>query len=478
MIYSPLALAFGVFSLLSVSGSADAQGLPPAPVTLGSALSPPAPTVSQAVPPPSSGPVAKAQVKTIIPLSIKQAQERASRRSFDIRIARISYEIAEISNGVAFRSAFLPTLNVTGSQSATAQLIERDPQFQRTTNMPTSTAGLTLDYRLFNAFRDTNTYRVAQIGFQGSKISLRLSELTLEAQVTQAYMNYRLQLDQADAVLRSLRVAETLKRFTQNKFKLGEATQQDVDSAEFDRLQAELAVREQEGLVNVAKLDLNRVLSDSEDTDYKLQTPLEFAAIPANQVFDEDQAPAIATARFGVESAGIGLEAAEQARLPLPTVNMTLFSLAGTHGYTASNEKISNNLRSIDAGIGVSLSWEIFGPGGFIQSANIAQSIRSEALAKINFNRTQLATRTQMLSSIASLRALEKQINSQELSVVESSKVLSQVVRSIAAKKFNRVDVRDAIERARQTEINWKQLIFQHISAKAQLALITGVKTL
>lgn len=83
-----------------------------------------------------------------------------------------------------------------------------------------------------------------------------------------------------------------------------------------------------------------------------------------------------------------------------------------------------------------------------------------------------------MLSSIAALRALEKQIKSQESSVVESSKVLSQVVRSIAAKKFNRVDVRDAIERSRQTEISWKQLIFQHISAKAQLALITGVKAL
>ncbi len=474
----PQALAFGVFSFLFLNATSRAQ-LPPAPPSLGSVLTPPAPTVSaQNQQPQSPIPAPKTVIKTVIPLTLKQAQERASRRSFDIRIARINYEIAEISNGVAFRSAFLPTLNVTGSQSATAQLIERDPQFQRTTNMPTSTAGLTLDYRLFNAFRDSNGYRLAQISFQGSKIGLRLAELSLEAQVTQGYMNYRLQLDQAEATLRSLRVAETLRKFTQNKFKLGEATQQDVDSAEFDRLQAELAVREQEGLVSIAKLTFNQVLSDSEDTDYKLQTPLEFVAVPADQVFDEDQAPAIATARFGLESAGIGLETAQQARLPLPTVNMTLFSLAGSHGYTASNERISNNLRSIDAGIGVSLSWEIFGPGGFIQSANIAQAIRNETLSKINFSRTQLATRTQMLSSIAALRALEKQIKSQESSVVESSKVLSQVVRSIAAKKFNRVDVRDAIERSRQTEISWKQLIFQHISAKAQLALITGVKAL
>jgi outer membrane protein len=417
------------------------------------------------------------RLTTVMPLTLKQAQDRASRRSFDIRIARLSFEIAEISNGVAFRSAFLPTLNISGSQSVTAQLIERDPQFQRTTNLPTSTAGLSLDYRIFNGFRDTNGFRIAQIGFQGSKIALRLAELSLEAQVTQAYMNYRLQLDQADAVFRSLRVAETLRKFTQNKFRLNQATQQDVDSAEFDRLQAELAVREQDGLVNVAKLDLNRVLSDSDDTEYKLLTPLEFAAVPADQVFDENQAPAIATARFGLESATIGLETAQQSRLPLPTVNMTLFSLAGTHGYTASNERISNNLRSIDAGVGVSLSWEIFGPGGFIQSASVAQAIRSEALSRIDFNRTQLATRTQMLSAIASLRALEKQITSQEQSVVESSKVLSQVVRSIAEKRFNRVDVRDAIERARQTEVSWKRLIFQHISAKAQLALITGVKT-
>ena len=79
---------------------------------------------------------------------------------------------------------------------------------------------------------------------------------------------------------------------------------------------------------------------------------------------------------------------------------------------------------------------------------------------------------------ISTIKQLESQISTLKESLVKNSKILDNIFKKNSKSSMDRLQLRDALLQARQSELNYLDSLLSHISEKNSLSEFIGVDTL
>jgi len=402
-----------------------------------------------------------------IPLSLEQAAQRLIDHSLAVRAAALSYESAQIQYDIAWNQFYLPAITLSGSSTYTQSVgaIPNTPAALspslRTKGYPSSAISLGLgSYTLFNFFKDRDSFDINKLNYEQSKLNYEQTIRSAKFQLINQYFQTKIAQEQLDATERSVMMAEAILEF------------------------AKVAYSEQFKTVEQTNVQLNTTLNVPPDTKFKLTTAPPFSLVKLNdktlfEIF-KTQSPTAKSLEISVQSAEISAANAEKSRLPLPSLTFSGIVLSYSQGFGYNQPGTYNNSTSgtmdVSASLGVTIP--IFGGNGLFNE-------KAVRLAYISLESTELSYRSQMMNAekdiitqIAIVKQLQDQIVSRRESVTKSSKVLDSFFKKATSASTDRLQLRDAIREARDSEIQYLKGLLELITTKNGLALTLGLDQL
>ncbi|NDG85778.1 MAG: hypothetical protein EBX52_12180, partial [Proteobacteria bacterium] len=117
----------------------------------------------------------------------------------------------------------------------------------------------------------------------------------------------------------------------------------------------------------------------------------------------------------------------------------------------------------------VNLTLPILGPGGLFNKDTIRSARIALDQADLAYQRNLISGELQIRGQIFQLTQLEDRLKTLQQNSAASLSLLSKIVGNIATTKANRLELRDAVERARNSAIDLLQNEYFHITQKNNL---------
>jgi outer membrane protein TolC len=228
---------------------------------------------------------------------------------------------------------------------------------------------------------------------------------------------------------------------------------------------------------------LNVLLADPPGKLYQINDEVKFLPIKVTEeVLYQTymrESPTMKGLRKDLQRSQLQLELTEKNLLPLPTVTFSGVTLAYKNQYYGSSTDLYTQYSgnpNLDVTASVNLSIPILGPGGLFGRRRVDQS-------QLTVDQTQLRMRTtsdrdyqRILDYVQSIRQYETTVANNRMGYQSSVSVLEAVARRLMdSKPVSRLEIRDAINQARDNEIALSDAIKQHLFYKTQLAAFIGV---
>jgi outer membrane protein len=182
--------------------------------------------------------------------------------------------------------------------------------------------GATVTQELFSGFRSVNQTRAAEAQVLGARETLRNTEQNVLLDAVIAYMDVLRSEAVVELQRQNLEALREQLRATRDRFDVGELTRTDVAQAEARVAQAESQLSAAQAQLKAARAAYRRdigveprKLAPARPVEHLVPRVLD-AAIAAS----EQQHPAIAAARHGVDAAQLQVKVAEGALLPIVSV--------------------------------------------------------------------------------------------------------------------------------------------------------------
>lgn len=316
--------------------------------------------------------------------SLKECVDRALEKNISIQQNKLNLELAkkevEISKG-----NFLPNLNAnTGSN------VNFGTGFSPVTNsrVATSFFGGSLNMNsgitLFNGFRNTNTFKQAQLGVESSLYDLQKIENDVSLFVVNGYLNVLFAKENLIVAKVQYEISKNQIEAAESRFKSGVIPKGDllnVESTAATNLQTQVA---QENALDLALLNLAQLLQVSaEGFDV---SPVDVGTPTANlfyktstTVYEKslERLPEIARAKLAIENADLNIAISKSAFLPSISAQV---GLSSNYGFNLNLPTGFNNTPFADQlvdnfgyGFGFNMNVPIF--NRFQTKNRVAQSI-------------------------------------------------------------------------------------------------------
>lgn len=426
-------------------------------------------------------------------LTPKSAVERALSRNRTIQQQRLFLESAEIGYDSAWDTMFLPSvsLNLSTTSERTIGKIPGAPEpapglGTESRGYPASNATLTLgSYTLFNFWKDWIVYEKARLDWRRQQELYSEGVRAIRFQVLTALLRFKIEQEKLDASRRSVTIAQAILGLVRSRVKLRQAAESDVSSSQLDLLTAENAQSAQETSAKAANWDLNLLLGDPVGTHYLVRETTRYAPLKMN--VDEAtriylaQSPSTKGARSELKKAELELELQEKNRLPLPTVSFSGVNVSYLNGYYGASRDVYGSLpgnTNFNLSAAVTLTVPILGPGGLFSHRQVAQARVSRDLAELTFEDTVQRDKVAIHQALTSLRQLEELIQNNKESFEKSSALLDALFSNLSSRTVSRLELRDAIQQARDAELALLDAELQHLATKFSLAALIGVNGL
>jgi outer membrane protein TolC len=424
-------------------------------------------------------------------LSLRQALDLAGKQNLDLILASNSYESEAINFNNAWQQFWLPNVSLTAfsTKDLTLGSYPGTPASSllpsgRNTGYPQYGIGVNLgSYTLFNFFRDRINYDNADLSFKRAAQVLEETRRSVSFRIISAYFLARLNQEKLDAAERSVDMARTLVRLVKSRVALGQATPTELSSVEVDANDAILQASSLRADYESSIFNLNALLNQNAENQIRVTTPLTYKPVTMTyqQALDwfKDRSPAVRSSRLSHQLAQGNLEIAEKNRMPLPTLSFSGISVNYGNRYAGGYTSYSNSNGSLQAGnieleASLSLTLPILGPGGLFGENTVRSNRIQVNNAEVRLQQTMINGDLQIRSVLFQLEQLKDRIKTQELSFDSSSRLLGKVVEDMAGKKLGRLELRDAIDRARSTEIDLLQNKYSYITQKTAFYELIG----
>jgi outer membrane protein len=301
--------------------------------------------------------------------TLKQAVDQALIKNISIQQNKLSVLLAEKDVAIA-KGNFLP--NLGGSSSGRfgfGSLIDNISNTRVSTDNFNASFDLSSNATLFNGFRNTNTYKQAQLGVASSLLDLKQIENDISLRVVNNYLNVlfakeNLEVAKVQAAISQKQIEAADARFKAGAIAKGEllnfqsTAANDIQNVILQENALDLA------LLNIAQL-LQEPVKDFDVSPIDVGTPsVNLLYSNSSSVFQKslDYMPEIARAELAIENADFNIRLAKGAFLP----TISAFGGLGTGYSHRFNEIFSNDYFSrqlndnLGYNIGVSLNIPIF----------------------------------------------------------------------------------------------------------------------
>jgi outer membrane protein TolC len=338
------------------------------------------------------------------------------------------------------------------------------------------------EYTIYNFGRDKLLFDQAKIDWTRTQEVFEESKRAIKFQIIIAFWTLKSALDKLASYDRSVNIAQSILDLQKSRLPIGKSTEADVSSSFVDLMNVKNLRDTAESNVTAATLTLNVMLGDPTGTTYKINEEITFLPIKVTEkiLYETylEQSPDIKNARKEFIKAQMNLELSQKNLLPLPTIKFSGINLTYTPQYYSSTATLNpygtNTNLNVSSSIGLTLP--LFGPGGLFGSRIIEGANIQVSLADLTLRNTANRDLQTILQTVRNIRQFETTIENNRQLYTSSISVLESVFKKFVSNtSVSRLEIRDALAQARDSEIGLSDAILNHLTNKTQLASFIGV---
>lgn len=423
------------------------------------------------------------------PLELKLADaiERGIKMNPDLLQQKMSLRSSEIYYEDARDQMYMPSVyfGINSTYITKVGKIHGPTNYTSTEYKNATSQSLELalgQYTLYNFGKDKLLYDQANLDWTRSKEVFEESKRTVKFQIIIAFWTLKSALNKLESYERSVKIAQAILDLQKSRLPLGKSTQEDISSSFVDLMNVKNLRDTAESNVTGATLNLNVLLGDPSGTTYVIKEDISFLPIKVTEKILYEtylaQSPDVKTARKDFMKAQMNLELSEKNRLPLPAIKFSGVNLTYTPNYYTSAGTLSptgtNTNLNVSASVGFTLP--LSGPGGLFGGRTIEGAEIQVSLANLALTNTVNRDLQTILQTVRNIRQYELTIENNRQLYASSISVLESVFKKfVTDKSVSRLEVRDALAGARDSEIGLSEAILNHLTNKTQLASFIGV---
>ncbi len=288
-------------------------------------------------------------------MSLEEAIMQALENNYSLKISRNDETIAD--NNVSL-SPFLPTVTGTGRQSQTDNTTESSTSEEDKTRTNFYTAGITLNWRLFDGLGMFATYSRQQELLAMSSQRVKINVENLVMRVCAEYYNIIVQQNRMESALTSLALSKSRYENAEEKYLLGVISGLDLQQARIDLNADSSAVLLQQETVISAYILMTNLLNAGHEINFNINDTIILApkinidSLRQRTLNFNNQ---LIMARQGETLSKYDLDAVRAQRYP--TINFsTGYNITRSEfPWAASSYNMTNGLNW-----GFNMSWNIF----------------------------------------------------------------------------------------------------------------------
>lgn len=357
---------------------------------------------------------------------LKECVDEALAKNISIQQNRLSLELAKKEVAIA-KGNFLPSLNAnTGGNLNFGTGFDPVSQNRINTTFFGGSVNLSSGVTVFNGYRNTNTYKQAQLGVETSMFDLKKIENDISLFVVNGYLNILFAKENLNAARVQYEISKKQIEAAQSRFDSGVIPRGDLLNTQATAATDLQTVVTQENALDLALLNLAQLL----------QVPFEgFDVAPINvgtpsanlfyknssNVYDKslEAMPEIARAKIAIESANLSIDISKAAFLPSITASAALstnygFNLNLPEGF--SNNGLSNQLNeNLGYGVGFNVSIPIF--NRFQTKNRVSQSVINKEISETRLESEKLSLKQTIEQSFLDVKTALKTFEASKISL-------------------------------------------------------------
>jgi outer membrane protein TolC len=415
-------------------------------------------------------------------LKLSEAIERGIKMNPDLLQQQLTLRSSELTYEDARDKMYAPSISL----SINSDYAKKIGQLNRSANAtPSDYQYLQLslgDYTIYNFGKDRLVYDQAKLDWVRSKEYLEEAKRAVKFQIIIAFWTLKSATDKLESYERSVKIAESILDLQKSRLPLGKATEADISSSFVDLMNVKNLRDTAESSVTTAVLALNVLLGDPSGTSYVIKDDISFLPIKVTEKILYEtylqQSPNIKNARKDFNKAQMNLELSEKYLLPLPTVKFSGINLTYSPQYFSSTSVMSPSGSNTNLNISTSIGFTmpISGPGGLFGNRTVEGSEIQVALTNLQLRNTANRDLQTILQTVRNIRQYETTIENNRQLYSSSVVVLESVLKKfMSSNTVSRLEIRDALAQARDSEIELSDAILNHLTNKTQLASFIGV---
>lgn len=420
-------------------------------------------------------------------LTLSGAITRSLTNNPDIINQKMALRTFELNYDDAWDRMFLPQISFNlGSNSAkTVGLLPGNlSDTSRNEGYPTTTATVSLgQYTLFNFGKDKLVYEMSKLDWKRAQERFDEFKRSIKFQVINAFWTLKSKVDKLDAYERSVEIAQAMVNLQESRALLNKASWTDVSSSTVDLMNVKNLRDQAQTDESGALFALNVLLGDPVGTKYNIKEEIVFLPIKVTEdvLYQTylNASPNIKNARKDYLEAQMQLELTEKNLLPLPTVQFSGLNVGYGNNFYGGKSGVYSGApgqKNIDISAGISFSLPLMGPGGLFGTRNMERSQIALDQSELSIRSTTNQDQQTILQFVQNIRQFELTVENNKKSYQNSMIVLQSVFTSLNdSKVVSRLDIRDALNQARDSEINLSSSLISHLFFKTQLAAFIGV---
>jgi len=324
--------------------------------------------------------------------TLKECVNQALEKNLTIQQNKLSLELAKKEVEIA-KGNFLPNLNaISGGNLNFGSGFDYVTQNRVATSIFGGSLGFNAGYTVFNGFRNTNTFKQAQLGVASSLLDLQKIENDISLSVVNGYLNILFAKENLNAFEVQYNISKKQLEAVAARFQSGIIAKGDLlntKSTVATNLQSVIA---QENALNIALLNLAQLLQvPSEGFDIASI----FVGVPSSQLLYENSSsvyqkslnrmPEITRAKLAIENAALNIKISESYFLPSIVASAGLTTNYGYNLKSGPDIAFFNQLDdNLGYGVGFNLNIPIFNrfqTKNNVEKSKIAKEISETRLA-------------------------------------------------------------------------------------------------
>ncbi|MBT4869819.1 MAG: TolC family protein [Polaribacter sp.] len=324
--------------------------------------------------------------------TLKECVNQALEKNLTIQQNKLSLELAKKDVEIA-KGNFLPNLNASsGGNLNFGSGFDYVTQNRVATSIFGGSLGLNAGYTVFNGFRNTNTFKQAQLGVASSLLDLQKIENDISLSVVNGYLNILFAKENLNAFEVQYNISKKQLEAVAARFQSGIIAKGDLlntKSTVATNLQSVIA---QENALNIALLNLAQLLQVPSE-GFDIASIL--VGVPSSQLLYENSSsvyqkslnrmPEITRAKLAIENAALNIKISESYFLPSVVASAGLTTNYGYNLKSGPDIAFFNQLDdNLGYGVGFNLNIPIFNrfqTKNNVEKSKIAKEISETRLA-------------------------------------------------------------------------------------------------